>query len=421
MILHMSLKKDLMRLCRKEIIDMTDKDFLPKSFGIGNFQIAFYALFILLGALLALFLSKRHMKKLGYDPKDLDNVFLVAFPMGLVGARVWYCVFQAHEFQRANFFLSILACLGFENGKFTGLSGLAIQGGVLFGVVAGVLFVHKYRRHMKLSHCADVIVPTILLAQAIGRIGNFFNREVYGLCVDSSMWSWLGSWFVKQMSYDGVTNALICENPAQMAMPLCLIEALINIAGYFILTQLVHRFTSKKGLNWVTTFSYFIWYGLVRLFLEPLRNPKFIMEVEGSGIPTSRLTAVLFIIIGVLLVAAVIVNKYILEPKNKDITTLVSKYSTWFDSLPRNIRIILEAIPVTGYINSILYRISKDNFTCGVLCIFVGPIFWIIDLVTTIWKDELIVFAKGPKLDLATSPNTPKEEIKEEKEETKDE
>lgn len=401
---------------------MTDKDFIPKTFGIGNFQIAFYALFILLGALLALFLSKRHMKQLGYDPKDLDNLFLVAFPMGLVGARLWYCIFQAHEFKRANLWLSLLACIGFEDGKFVGLSGLAIQGGVLLGVISGVLFVHKYRRHMKIADVADAIVPTILLAQAIGRIGNFINREVYGYCVDSSSWSWLGEWFVKQLSYDGVSNALICEDPSQMALPLCLIEALINIAGYFILTQLVHRFTKNRDLKGTTTFSYFIWYGLVRVILEPLRNPKFIMEVEGSGISTSRLTAVMFMIIGALLVSLVFINKYVLKPREINFGALLVKYSVWFNSLPRKIRIILEAIPVTGYINSIIYRLSKDNFTCGILCVFVGPVFWIIDLVTTIWKDELIVFAQGSKLELASAKPTPEVSVDTtKKEETKDE
>ena len=145
---------------------------LPTSFNIGPLTITLYACCILLGALLSLALSMWGIKRKGYDPKDLENLFLVAFPMGLLGARLWYCIWQAHEFQRGNFFLSLLACAGFEqvNGQlvFQGLSGLAIQGGVILGVLSGVLFVKRYRKNMKLVDIADVAVPTILVAQAVG-------------------------------------------------------------------------------------------------------------------------------------------------------------------------------------------------------------------------------------------------------------
>lgn len=368
--------------------------------------VAFYAIFILIGALLAFYLTKVRVKRLGYNPSDIDNVFLVAFPMGLVGARVWYCAFQFHEFNTGNFWTTILAFLGIQNGHFEGISGLAIQGGVLFGVVSGMLFVHKYRKNMRLLDISDSAVPTILLAQAIGRIGNFFNGEVYGHCVDASGWSWLGQWFVNQMSYDGSTGVWICNDAAgnsiagQMALPLWLIEALINIAGYFIITRVLQLIITKKKLNLrgAVTFSYFVWYGIVRLILEPLRNPKFIMSVDNSGVPTSRITAIVFIIVGLLLEGALVFNNYYLKKKNKHIGMLLAQYASWFDSLNRTTRIILTAIPVTGWLNAIIYRLSKDNFTCGVLCVFVGPIFWIIDLVTTISKDKITVFADGKGL-----------------------
>ena len=400
---------------------MTDKDFIPKSFGIGSFQITFYALFILLGAILALVISQHRVKKQGYNPKDLENLFLVAFPLGLVGARLWYCIFQWHEFYHGNFWEAIAGCFGFVDGKFEGLAGLAIQGGVILGVVSGILFLHKYRKHMKILDVADAAVPTILVAQAIGRVGNFINREVYGYCVDSSNWSWLGNWFVKQMSYDGVTNKLICDSPNQMALPLCLIEALINIAGFIILSYGITRLVKGKELRGVVTFSYFIWYGLTRVILEPLRNEKFIMSVNDSGIPTSRITAIVFMVVGALLVGLVFLNRYYLSPKGKGLGKILAEYSNKFNSLPRWAKILIEAIPVSGWFNAIFYRLSKDNFTCGVLCIVLGPIFWIIDLVTMIIYDKIIIFAQGEKLKTANNVETNVTPSEENKEEDKDE
>lgn len=101
---------------------------LPKTYGFGNFQITFYATFILVGALLALVLSEWRVKQRGYNPHDIENLFLVAFPMGLVGARVWYCAWQFHEFNTGNFWTTVLSFFGIYNGHFQGISGLAIQG-----------------------------------------------------------------------------------------------------------------------------------------------------------------------------------------------------------------------------------------------------------------------------------------------------
>ena len=200
---------------------------LPKSFGIGSFQITFYSIFILTGALLALLIGMIRVKKLHYDPKRLENLFLAAFPAGLVGARLWYIICQWHEFAPAfkdSFWVGLGNLFGItENG--IQISGLAIEGGVFLGVIVGILFAMKYRKEMKPLDVADVCVPGILLAQAVGRWGNFFNQEVYGKAVDPSGWSWMGSWFVDQMTIDGAFRN-----------PLFLIEGLLNIAGFLVLT-----------------------------------------------------------------------------------------------------------------------------------------------------------------------------------------
>lgn len=275
---------------------------LPKSFGIGSFQITFYSIFILTGALLALLIGMIRVKKLHYDPKRLENLFLAAFPAGLVGARLWYIICQWHEFAPAfkdSFWVGLGNLFGItENG--IQISGLAIEGGVFLGVIVGILFAMKYRKEMKPLDVADVCVPGILLAQAVGRWGNFFNQEVYGKAVDPSGWSWMGSWFVDQMTIDGAFRN-----------PLFLIEGLLNIAGFLVLTfGLGNKFVRKYLTPGTVTLGYFVWYGVVRAILEPMRDPAFIMADYISVV-----TSIVFVVFGVVGLALLYAYRYYFKKK----------------------------------------------------------------------------------------------------------
>jgi phosphatidylglycerol:prolipoprotein diacylglycerol transferase len=246
---------------------------LPKSFGIGNFQITFYALIILTAGLTALFYGMIRFKKMNLDPTRLENVFLVAFPSGLVGARIWYiiCQFQT-EFKyyfEQSFWTGLGSFIGIKNGHFKGIAGIAVEGGALLGIIVGMLFVHFRRKEMKVFDISDVIVPVILLSQAIGRWGNFFNQEVYGQPTDPSSWSWLGQWFVDQMTVGG-----------QFRTPLFLIESLFNILGFLIILVFTLKPVKEKLhlAPGTTTFAYFVWYGLLRALMEPLRDTRYIMN-----------------------------------------------------------------------------------------------------------------------------------------------
>ena len=365
---------------------------LPTSIDIGPISITFYALCILAGAVLALVLSMWGIKRKGYNPKDLENLFLVAFPMGLLGARLWYCIWQAHEFVRDNFLLSLLACCGFEKTssgiQFMGLSGLAIQGGVILGVLAGVMYVKKYLKHIKLVDIADTAVPTILVAQAVGRWGNFFNREVYGQPTSAENWKWMGKWFIDQMTIPGAGLG-----QGEIATPLYLIEGMFNSLGFILLFIVMGVLLKKYILPGVVTFSYFIWYGIVRFVMEPLRNSDFIMTPNGK-FSTSQFTALLFIIVGAIGVILIHVNHYVLKNKKMDLVTVVGKYSTWFDSLNEKTKIILLAIPFTGWINASLYRFSNDHFNAGIVALILGPIFWIMDLIFYLTNKTLGIWSK---------------------------
>ena len=135
--------------------------FIPSGIYIGNLHIAFYAICIIVGAIVAYKLSQHFLKKKGFDPEAIENLFYIAFPCGIVGARIWYVIAQwSAEFASRPWYKVFFIWEG----------GLAIQGGVIAGVVAGVIFMIKRRPNIPVLLAADCIVPTILIAQAIGRI-----------------------------------------------------------------------------------------------------------------------------------------------------------------------------------------------------------------------------------------------------------
>lgn len=252
----------------------------------GGFKLAFYALFILLGFGICYWISDHKLYQEYGKHGTIDVVGILAFFSGILGARIWYVVgnyereFAGHLFPDA---------FQIWNG------GLTILGGALFGFVAGFLMVHFTHRDWNMRKVADFIVPTILLAQAVGRMGNFTNIEVYGakVAIEGTAWQFLPNWILQQMNYNGSGQSL---GAGYINVPLCFIESLINIAGYFII-----RFGVGKGLKkWVVdgdlTGSYFAWYGIVRFILEPLRNSTYNMGMDNSW---SICNSLAYIFIGV--------------------------------------------------------------------------------------------------------------------------
>lgn len=290
---------------------------LPTGFNIGPLHIQFYALFIIGGALLALFIAKHQTKKMGYNPKALDNLFYVAFGSGIIGARVWFVIAEwGKRFANQPFYKVFAIWEG----------GLAIQGGIIFGVIAGVWFMLKYRPSIPLFKFIDVAAPGILLAQAIGRWGNFFNQEVYGACVRRSEWSFLPDFILDQMA--------VCSGPDQIAVPLFLIEAVVNTIGFFVLFYGIRVGLKKWVAPGVAACSYLVWYGVVRLIMEPLRNQEFIM---GEKLAASQLMAGVFVVVGVLAIILMFVIDKKTKPKKQAVEANFNNYLEYQEKNPREI------------------------------------------------------------------------------------
>lgn len=231
---------------------------LPKGIPAADPVVTFYALFILTGAVFVYYLADLQLQAEGFRKGYGENVFYIAFPAGILGARIWYVIGQWNtEFAGQPWWKVFAMWEG----------GLAIMGGALFGALAGIIFILLRRKEITLRHAADIGVPIILVAQGIGRWGNFFNQEVYGAIADVADWSFLPSFIKEQMIIGG-----------HFRIPLFLIESIINITGYLVI-----RFAIGKGLKkWIVpgdlAMVYPIWYGLTRVIMEPMRDPTYIMD-----------------------------------------------------------------------------------------------------------------------------------------------
>ncbi len=252
----------------------------------GDFHLAWYGVIIVSGALVSYFVADRIMYKEYKRHGLLDIVILIAFPAGIIGARVWYVV---GNYERE-----------FANGKGNPFAiwdgGLTILGGAVAGVLAGYLLIKFARKYCDPRYTMDACVPAILLAQAIGRWGNFFNNEVYGQTVDQSAWMWLPTWIRNQMHFDGYTGQFLAEG--MINVPLFLIESMFNIAGYFIIVYLLGKVFKKYLVRGDLTGFYFIWYGVVRVIMEPMRNSSFNMGADNAW---SVCNSLIYIVIGLAL------------------------------------------------------------------------------------------------------------------------
>jgi phosphatidylglycerol:prolipoprotein diacylglycerol transferase len=265
------------------------------SFTVFGLTIRYYALCLLGGGIIALLLSNYRAHKKGYPMDIYDTIFLWAFPSGVVGARIWYVIATWNE-AGSTFKTDFWSIFRTWEG------GLAIQGGVIGGAIAGILVALIRRKGWDVFEACDYAVPTILIAQTIGRWGNFINQEVYGQIVDPSAWGFLPSGILGRMVIGG-----------SFRVPLFFLEGLINLGGYFVLSRFVPLIFQKRYRKGDQLFVYFTWYGIVRALLEPLRDAQYNMG-NGTGKMEAVIMSWVFIGIGIL---GVVLNHVIRDVREK--------------------------------------------------------------------------------------------------------
>ena len=232
------------------------------AFHIFNIPVYYYALFILSGFLLGLLFVSLTCKKRGVEPDHIYDVAFWGLIFGIIGARIYYCIFDSDSLKN-----------GFWDIFKLWEGGLAIYGGIIGAVISTIVYCKKHK--LPILNVLDVACPGLLIGQAIGRWGNFTNAEVFGKETDSFF----------RMTING--------NPG--VHPLFLYESMWNILGFIIIVI----FRDKKKSDGQVFFSYTLWYGIGRLFLEGMRQNDYILWLIDQKLGISQAVSLICIILSV--------------------------------------------------------------------------------------------------------------------------
>ncbi len=224
----------------------------PVVFSIGNvISVRWYGLIITVGMVLAVFYFLYRAKKIGLTTDDVLDVALIIIPAGVVGARLYYVLTTLGE-GRYRSFLDVIAIW---NG------GLAIYGGVIGGALA-LYFVARYKKKNPFA-VMDCVIPGVMIAQSLGRWGNFFNGEAFGAVVgEGSLLYSLRMGVISPMSRD-----IFGDNLMHYVHPTFFYESIWNLVGFI----LINVFYKKKKFEGEILCRYTVWYGFGRMIIEGLR------------------------------------------------------------------------------------------------------------------------------------------------------
>lgn len=232
-------------------------------FWMGKFPVHTYSLTMMLGILAAILTVSIFWSRAKYKWEILFTLILLTIPFAIIGARLWDLV---EESTKPNF--------NWRNWYKIWEGGLSIQGGVILAFIVDFIYVYNKRDQVDIRKVADIIVPTILIGQVIGRWGNYANHELYGkIDYDGSSVLIFGKTFASNMFIQD-------EFGIGYRYPLFLYEGLANLFGYLVLVWIINLMGLLKPGS--STSWYFIWYGVVRLAMEPLRQTSYQMYIVAS-------------------------------------------------------------------------------------------------------------------------------------------
>jgi prolipoprotein diacylglyceryl transferase len=245
-------------------------------FGL-HWDIRTYALIILVGIIVATLWTSRRLTKRGGEPGVVIDFLIWAVVLGLIGARLYHVFTHPHDYfyPGANPWRILFIWEG----------GNAIFGSLIGGAIGA--FIASKQTGVRFLSFADALAPGLLLAQAIGRLGNYVNHELYGLPT-SLPWG-LQIESTNTAYPTGLPNGTVFQ-------PLFLYEIIWNVVGVIVLIALEKRFNWRWGKMFA---GYLIWYGVGRSYLESIRiDPS---EYSFLSIPSNVWAAILAVVLGIVL------------------------------------------------------------------------------------------------------------------------
>jgi phosphatidylglycerol:prolipoprotein diacylglycerol transferase len=262
----------------------------PVAFRIGPLTVHWYGLLIVTGAVLAAVIATYEARRRGEDPEHVWNVMTYCLILGIIGARLYH-VFSSPEggFVGWEYYKQHpIDIIAFWRG---GFRGLGIYGAVAGGVVAIVLYTHFAK--LKLLRWLDIPTPGLLVAQAVGRLGNYINQELYGQPTTLP-------WGVPIDCLHRYGDFTCDKLPDSTRFhPTYFYEALWNLVGFGLIMWLGRKF-QRKMRDGDVFFAYLIWYPLGRFWVEFFRPDAWL--VGGSKLATAQLIALLCIVFSALMI-----------------------------------------------------------------------------------------------------------------------
>ena len=243
---------------------------------------------ILLGVIVAYILITREGKKQGLPKEFISDLIFYTLIIGILGARVYYCVFNL-DYYLAN----PSEILKIYNG------GLAIHG----GVIAGLIFVYFYTKKKNVSFIKilDIVAPAVIIAQSFGRWGNFFNQEAHG---GITTYQNLKNMHIPEF----IINGMHIEG--KYYYPTFFFESIWCLIGFIILMIARKNKNLRKGFQ---IGFYFIWYGIGRFFIETLRTDSLMF----FNLKIAQIVSLIGIIIGIIIIVTNRNKKYYNEMEVK--------------------------------------------------------------------------------------------------------
>ena len=242
-------------------------------FDLGIIKIKWYSFFILLAVLTASIIIGKEVKKRKLDEDDFINIIFYGLISGILGARLYYVFFILFYYLN-----NLKEILMVWNG------GLAIHGGIISALI--FLLIYTKKKKINLLLLLDTIVIGLIIAQAIGRWGNFFNQEAFGRIISKN---YLQSLYLPKFIIDGMYIDGYYREPT------FLYESGLSTIGFIVLILLRNIKKIKTGY---LTSVYLIWYGLSRLIIETFRSDSLML----GQFKIAQIVSIIGIISGIVLI-----------------------------------------------------------------------------------------------------------------------
>ena len=244
----------------------------PVIISIGNFELRWYSVILLIAFLVSTYIINKETKRFDIDKNFIFNLLFWTLIIGIIGARIYYVIFN-YDYYGNN----IIEILKIWNG------GLAIHGGIIAGLLTIIAYTKKYK--LRTVRYLDFIVPGLIIGQAIGRWGNFFNSEAHGVGTSLQHLKALHipKFIINGMKINGVYYT-----------PTFLYESILCLIGFIIICIIRRNKYTKVA---TPTALYLIIYGIIRFFIERTRTDSLML----LGFKVAMIVSFIMVVVGIII------------------------------------------------------------------------------------------------------------------------